>query len=327
MKKIITLLAIVLTTSLYSQTDKQIKITPELQNALKKVISSSYYYSSKYNRIVTENISFSGMDFKYELKIAKTSSDFSDSEGIILYDEIFLNGKIVDLKEIESDTIYNIKIEGIKKRIFENFDYYGPKNSTVKYTDTSSANSSYRININQNEDNSLYFIGTSRKFYNYELKELTLDELGYLRNEFYARKGFQFKTAKMKDYFSKKEWFKPYTRDVKLTEIELENVYLIRGMEQEVNLGRNSKDVDEINKLYEIAQLRLLTKEDLNKLNKHQLPYLRNTFFAKKGLVFNVLRYKDYFEKQNWYVGQHSNVDGMLTDLDKKNIIFIKNNE
>lgn len=325
MKKIFTLLLILLTTTLYSQTDKEVVITPDLQSALKKAISKQYYYSSDYSRIVVENITFSEMDFNYELKIAKTSSDFSDSEGIILYDEVAIDGKIVNFEEIEADAIYKIKIEGKKKNTYENFDYYGP--NTIKYSDTTDTNNTYRIDLNEKEDSSLYFIGTTRKFYSYELRDLTLDELGYLRNEFYARKGFQFKTDKMKNYFSQKEWFKPFTRDVKLTEIELENVYLIRGMEQELNLGKNSKDVDEINKLYEIAQLRLLTKEDLSKLNKHQLPYLRNTFFAKKGFVFNVLRYKDYFEKQNWYVSQHNNVDNMLTELDKENINFIKNNE
>lgn len=308
----------------------QESLNDNFEYSIKKYLTAHYVMPNKYKKLVSENILVDDPVFQYSAAIVRYSSEYSDKDSIQLNDEVKIAGEIVNIiKNSESD--YIVEIKGSAKFTTEYFDYYGPKDSTKKRF--SERIISHRIEIdldrlNELETNSsLYFVGTTRKFSREELYGLTLDELGYLRNEFYARKGFEFKTAKMKNYFSKKSWFKPTTRDVKLTETELENVYLIRGMEQEINFGKNSSEADEINKIYEVSQIRLLTEDDLINISKHKLPYLRNTFFAKKGYIFNVLRYRDYFEAQNWYVGKQHNVDSLLSENDRINIRFIKSHE
>jgi hypothetical protein len=66
-----------------------------------------------------------------------------------------------------------------------------------------------------------------------ELKALSNDELGYLRNEIFARHGHTFITDKMKNYFAKQDWYKPYVDDATawLNEEEKWNVQYIKTFE------------------------------------------------------------------------------------------------
>lgn len=62
------------------------------------------------------------------------------------------------------------------------------------------------------------------------------DELAYLRNEIFARHGHTFKTAKMQDYFTSKDWYVPYTDDATdwLNETEKKNAQFLKQLESEV---------------------------------------------------------------------------------------------
>jgi len=62
-----------------------------------------------------------------------------------------------------------------------------------------------------------------------ELTPLTEAELGYAKNEIYARAGYAFKTAKYADYFGKFGWYKvdPAFDAGKFTAIQLANIKLI----------------------------------------------------------------------------------------------------
>lgn len=346
MKSILLLILFTITTSIYSlETDnfdtnltesEFIELKDDLLYVIKKDSTKRNFIPGNKKKIITESITYREGIFEYYLKVIQLSNIFGEGDPVPFYYETAITGEIKKLTKTEQNENmkadeYSVTISSTTQYTNEYYNYYGPKNT--KSIANHFSNDNYTILFNRNnikdieKDNSLYFIGITRAFLREELENLTLDELGYLRNEFYARKGFIFRTNKMKSYFSKKTWFKPVTRDVKLTEVELENVYLIRAMEQEINFGKNISEVDQINKLYEIAQLRALTKDDIKDISPHKLPYLRNTFFAKKGFIFSVLRYKDYFESQNWYVGSRENVDNLLSDLDKKNINFIKSNE
>lgn len=68
-----------------------------------------------------------------------------------------------------------------------------------------------------------------------ELRQYSLDELGYIRNEILARYGYPFKTEKYRDYFESKWW---YERDEDfdynwLSATESKNVELVKKIEQE----------------------------------------------------------------------------------------------
>jgi len=68
-----------------------------------------------------------------------------------------------------------------------------------------------------------------------ELENLSTKELKIMRNEIFARYGYEFKSGgKMDLYFSKQEWYQPSHKNVTsfLTTIELANIALIMQMEE-----------------------------------------------------------------------------------------------
>lgn len=57
--------------------------------------------------------------------------------------------------------------------------------------------------------------------------------LRIMRNEIYARHGYNFASAGLKKYFSKQKWYKPVksNSEVKLSEVEQYNVDIIKMIE------------------------------------------------------------------------------------------------
>jgi len=74
-----------------------------------------------------------------------------------------------------------------------------------------------------------------------DLINLTIDELVIMRNEIFAIKGYIFKTNRFISYFAVQEWYNPKFENVgnKLSEIEKENIKLIKDVEQ--TLTENEK--------------------------------------------------------------------------------------
>ncbi len=68
-----------------------------------------------------------------------------------------------------------------------------------------------------------------------ELQAMTYEELGYLRNEIYARHGLEFKTPKTRNYFNQFDWYRelPKYNNVtnKLTDIDRKNIETIKEVE------------------------------------------------------------------------------------------------
>lgn len=65
-----------------------------------------------------------------------------------------------------------------------------------------------------------------------ELLERYKDKLRLARNEIYARRGFIFDSADMRDYFSKMKWYEPRSKSVVLNAIEQANVRTIQDLEK-----------------------------------------------------------------------------------------------
>jgi len=72
---------------------------------------------------------------------------------------------------------------------------------------------------------------------------------------------------------------------------------------------------------------RLLTDSDLQNINKKDLRIMRNEIFARYGYIFKSEELKAYFKNQSWYTPKYSDVNSMLTNIEKKNIEFIKSHE
>ena len=66
-----------------------------------------------------------------------------------------------------------------------------------------------------------------------ELSKLSKADLEIMRNEIFARHGYKFTTATMKEYFSRQTWYTPTDSNVssQLTAVERSNVELIKKFE------------------------------------------------------------------------------------------------
>jgi len=70
-----------------------------------------------------------------------------------------------------------------------------------------------------------------------------------------------------------------------------------------------------------------LTPEDLVSQKPGQLSFLRNEVFARYGRSFNKEKFAKHFAKKSWYEANKHYDDGVLTEVDKKNLALIKSFE
>ena len=63
-----------------------------------------------------------------------------------------------------------------------------------------------------------------------QISKLSIDELRFLTNDLYARKGYKFKDYEISNYFNEKQWYKPVSDNskVKLNAVEEQNVKLFQ---------------------------------------------------------------------------------------------------
>ncbi len=300
---------------------------PFIEPALTEYFKARSYIPNKYNRLDTEFFRLDEIQnvFSYNLRIAKLETDYNNENNpdFALFDDYKIEGKIESINR-EGDVI-TIQISGTSILTSDYMTFYGTQKERSVSVLNIKQSVVYTIGAKLHEEESPYYhIGTQRAFTPEDIHTLSIDELGYLRNEFFARRGYIFLTDKMRAYFSSKSWYKPTTSTVNLPIIEAKNVEFIREIEKKLSFGSYSSDIEKINNLYALAQKRLLTELDLKELTKFELPYLRNTFYARKGLIFYLLQFKDYFEKQAWYLPKLKNVDHLLSEWDQSNIHLIQ---
>lgn len=75
------------------------------------------------------------------------------------------------------------------------------------------------------------------------------------------------------------------------------------------------------------SQTKLLTEADVESLTKEQLRIARNEIYARHGMPFGTDDLKRYFESQSWYAVNPNYHDGLLSELEHKNIYFISQKE
>lgn len=61
-----------------------------------------------------------------------------------------------------------------------------------------------------------------------------------MRNEIYARYGYEFKNKDWQAYFLAQDWYKPSSDnvDAQLTEIERHNIKIILGMKEKIKINK-----------------------------------------------------------------------------------------
>lgn len=87
--------------------------------------------------------------------------------------------------------------------------------------------------ITYNSTDEYYHITGSRKLTYDDIKGLSSRELRIMRNEIYARHGYIFQDAMLRDHFLQKPWYTPQTKNVALSSIEQYNVLFIKSYEQQ----------------------------------------------------------------------------------------------
>lgn len=60
---------------------------------------------------------------------------------------------------------------------------------------------------------------------------------------------------------------------------------------------------------------------------KDELKIMRNEIFARHGYIFQTDDMRTYFSKQSWYKPERTNVDNLLSKIEKKNVLTIKSAE
>ena len=139
------------------------------------------------------------------------------------------------------------------------------------------------------------------------LRGLSLHELRFLRNEVYARRGRQFRTEWLAQYFYSQPWYEPTEefKEPELSEIERKNVELIVAYENRIHEELSTKPVSR-------QLLEGMFLEDARKL--------RHEILARRGKVFRDKWLQKYFESFPWYKPDPKFREAKLSRVEKKNV-------
>jgi hypothetical protein len=142
------------------------------------------------------------------------------------------------------------------------------------------------------------------------LKGLSLHELRLLRNEIYARRGRQFKTEWLSQYFWSQPWYEARedSKEPVLSETEQKNIQTIVAYENKVKESLSTAPVTE-------ALLEGMFLEDARKL--------RNEIYARHGKVFKDRWLQSYFKSFDWYRPNPKYTDATLTAVERQNAAAI----
>ncbi len=312
-----------------------ISIVPDLDEKLKPLLKN-YFLSQTYidadlSELTDIFISLSENcdKFSYNYQVDTKNLDVEEmgSEGDVLTQIKKIKVDVL-IKELTNESIILV-LDGSIEYELEQFSYYGGELEWVEMGDGFYEEVVFNLLQNSTISKSMVSMvesGRVRKFSRTELKEYSIDELGYLRNEFYARKGYNFKTEKMVTYFSQKEWYAGDTDEYpELTELELHNIFFIKSMEEEIRLSESNDGSKRISEVYVRGTKMVLKNDDFKGLNVHQLSYLRNEFFARKGYEFRSKRLNEYFSVQDWYKPTtKDDVTNQLSEIEQLNIKTIR---
>jgi hypothetical protein len=142
------------------------------------------------------------------------------------------------------------------------------------------------------------------------LKGLSLHELRLLRNEVYARRGRQFRTEWLSQYFYSQPWYDPgegFT-EPELSDAEKKNIETIVAYERKVKDSLSTQPVT-------AGLLEGMFLEDARKL--------RNEIYARHGKVFKDKWLQKYFASFDWYRPNQRYTDATLTAVERQNAAAI----
>jgi len=142
------------------------------------------------------------------------------------------------------------------------------------------------------------------------LKGLSLHELRLLRNEIYARRGRQFRTEWLSQYFWSQPWYEARedNAEPELSETEKKNIETIVVYERRVKDSLSAQPIP-------AGLLEGMFLEDARKL--------RNEIYARHGKVFKDRWLQGYFKSFDWYKPNPRYTDSVLTQVERQNAAAI----
>ena len=208
---------------------------------------------------------------------------------------------ISSIKQISPD---EVRIEGKIGSANENGDGFGLRKENFiaigKIVDDKTLGgitiTEFKCN-NQFKDEFVFWDSDVKYLTDNELKNLSLDELAYARNEIYARYGYAFKEEKFKNYFESKNWYKPDKNfipdDSNLNEYEIANKNLILKYEKKFTGAEIS--LNDIDGTYAYT-----------KYNKYDLPIYQVVVSIKKTSDSTIIIYMCEGHDTSRYKGKTS---------------------
>jgi len=115
--------------------------------------------------------------------------------------------------------------------------------------------------------------------------------------------------------------------DLKEKELQLKEKELDMQKNSQGSVNNEGNSSAGNSSIYPVASERYLNSDDVNNLTGWELKIMRNEIFARHGYIFKTEEMRNYFMYEKWYVPRYENVDGMLSDVEKKNIELIKRYE
>jgi hypothetical protein len=142
------------------------------------------------------------------------------------------------------------------------------------------------------------------------LRGLSLHELRLLRNEIYARRGRQFRTEWLAQYFWSQPWYEPREEEAEpeLPPVEKKNVETIVAYERKLKDGLSTTPLAK-------GLLEGMFLEDARKL--------RQEIYARHGRVFKDKWLQQYFQSFDWYKPNPLYTDKVLSEVERQNIAAI----
>jgi len=167
-----------------------------------------------------------------------------------------------------------------------------------------------------------------------ELYDYGLEQLYLARNEIFARHGYDFSSAFLREYFGSLSWYqrRPGFKDPPLSAIEKANVATILAVEKEAGgpyLGGKAVlpgegGAVEPPDIFPYSSEQTLSRSVVQTLTLPELSIARNEIFARHGFPFSSKALKDYFGRKSWYVRDESATDPDFNTVEKHNLWLIE---
>ena len=196
-----------------------------------------------------------------------------------------------------------------------------------RYIDSHNYDYYYYDSYYVDPDSYILYDSDRRYITDYEMSQLSLQELNYAKNEIYARRGRLFQSQELSNYFSQKNWYWGYISPEQfspglLNAYESANAAALEKAEFARQSGGYILDQSGYsyagvgaytgNYVYTPStsdyiiwdsNIRYLTDAEVSALSLQQLNYARNEIYARRGYIFQSQELRDYFGSKYWYYG------------------------